>query len=353
MTQLFNFSPGPSKLPLEVINKASEAILNYKPINSSILEISHRSNEFAKILENIEDKLIKILNIPEEYDILFLQGGATFQNALIPNNIKNDKNIGCIVNGHWGMKTFEDFSKVASNVEMIEINYENLSSIYLKDYSNFDYLHITSNETINGIQIRDLSKINNLNLIVDMSSDIGSYKHNFNNIDYIYAGAQKNLGIPGVTLCVINKDFLAENNKPAYLNLKVLNEKKSLLNTPSTFSIFIFDLVLQWMVEMGGIEYFEKKSIDQSRLIYDYLDTHDDIFTVLEKSEFRSRSNITYNFKNSDLTNNFLEYTKEKGIIGINGHRSVGGIRISLYNSITDEMVIYLLDQIEQFLRKV
>jgi phosphoserine aminotransferase len=353
MTKLFNFSPGPSKIPLDVINKASEAIVNYKPINSSILEISHRSKEFAQILENIEGNLIKILNIPEEYEILFLQGGATFQNALIPNNIQNNKKIGCIVNGHWGMKTFEDFSKVVGNVEMIELNYENLSSIYLNDFSNFDYLHITSNETINGIQIRDLSKINNSNLIVDMSSDIGSYKYNFNNIDYIYAGAQKNLGIPGVTLCIINKDFFIENNKPSYLNLKVLNEKKSLLNTPSTFSIFIFDLVLKWMVEMGGIEYFEKKSINQSSLIYDYLDTNNDKLIVLDKSKFRSRSNITFNFKNLEYTNKFLEYTKENGIIGINGHRSVGGIRISLYNSITDEMVNYLLDHIEKFLRKV
>ena len=352
MTKLFNFSPGPSKIPLDVINKASEAIVNYKPINSSILEISHRSKEFAQILENIEGNLIKILNIPEEYEILFLQGGATFQNALIPNNIQNNKKIGCIVNGHWGMKTFEDFSKVVGNVEMIELNYENLSSIYLNDFSNFDYLHITSNETINGIQIRDLSKINNSNLIVDMSSDIGSYKYNFNNIDYIYAGAQKNLGIPGVTLCIINKDFFIENNKPSYLNLKVLNEKKSLLNTPSTFSIFIFDLVLKWMVEMGGIEYFEKKSINQSSLIYDYLDTNNDKLIVLDKSKFRSRSNITFNFKNLEHTNKFLEYTKENGIIGINGHRSVGGIRISLYNSITDEMVNYLLDHIEKFLRK-
>jgi len=353
MTQLFNFSPGPSKLPIDVINKASEAIVNFKPINSSILEISHRSNEFAKILENIENNLIKILNIPNEYEILFLQGGATYQNTLIPNNIAIDKNIGCIVNGHWGMKTFEDFLKVLSNVEMIELNYETIGSIYLNDFSNFDFLHITSNETINGIQIRELSKIKNSNLIVDMSSDIGSYKQNFKNIDYIYAGAQKNLGIPGVTLCIIKKDFLIENNNPAYLNLKVLNDKKSILNTPSTFSIFIFDLVLQWMVEMGGIDYFEKKSINQSSLIYDYLDSRNDVFTVLDKSEFRSRSNITYNFKNQEHTKNFLEYTKENGIIGINGHRSVGGIRISLYNSITDEMVSYLLDHIEKFLRKV
>ena len=353
MTQLYNFSPGPSKLPDCVISKASEAIFNYKPINSSILEITHRSKEFAKILENIEQNLIKILNVPDYFDILLLQGGATFQNALIPNNISFEKNIGCIVNGHWGLKTYEDFSKVLNNVELIEKSYETLETIYIEDYSKFNNLHITSNETINGIQIRELSKIHNANLIVDMSSDIGSYKLSFENIDYIYAGAQKNLGIPGVTLCIIKKDFLIENNNPAYLNLKVLNDKKSILNTPSTFSIFIFDLVLQWMVEMGGIDYFEKKSINQSSLIYDYLDSRNDVFTVLDKSEFRSRSNITYNFKNQEHTKNFLEYTKENGIIGINGHRSVGGIRISLYNSITDEMVSYLLDHIEKFLRKV
>ncbi len=352
MTQLYNFSPGPSKLPVSVINKASEAIVNYKPINSSILEITHRSKEFAKILENIEQNLIKILNIPEDFDILFLQGGATFQNALIPNNIQNNKKIGCIVNGHWGLKTFEDFSKVLNNVELIEKSYETMETIYIEDYSKFNYLHVTSNETINGIQIRELSKIHNANLIVDMSSDIGSYKFSFENIDYVYAGAQKNLGIPGVTLCIIDKDFIKENSNPTYLNLKVLNEKKSLLNTPSTFSIFIFDLVLQWMIEMGGIEYFENKSNNQSKLIYEFLDSQNDKFTLLNKSEFRSKSNITFNFKNLELTNKFLEYTKQNGILGINGHRSVGGIRISLYNSITNEMVDYLIGQIEYFLKQ-
>jgi len=352
MTQLYNFSPGPSKLPVSVINKASEAIVNYKPINSSILEITHRSKEFTKILENIEQNLIKILNIPEYFDILFLQGGATFQNALIPNNISFEKNIGCIVNGHWGLKTYEDFSKVLNNVELIEKSYETMETIYIEDYSKFNNLHVTSNETINGIQIRELSKIHNANLIVDMSSDIGSYKFSFENIDYIYAGAQKNLGIPGVTLCIINKNFIKENSNPTYLNLNELNESKSVLNTPSTFSIFIFDLVLEWMIEMGGLEYFENKSNNQSSLIYDFLDSQNDKFTLLNKSEFRSRSNITFNFKNLELTNKFLEYTKQNGILGINGHRSVGGIRISLYNSITNAMVDYLISQIEYFLKQ-
>lgn len=352
MTQLYNFSPGPSKLPVSVINKASEAIVNYKPINSSILEITHRSKEFTKILENIEQNLIKILNIPEYFDILFLQGGATFQNALIPNNISFEKNIGCIVNGHWGLKTYEDFSKVLNNVELIEKSYETMESIYIEDYSKFNNLHVTSNETINGIQIRELSKIHNANLIVDMSSDIGSYKFSFENIDYVYAGAQKNLGIPGVTLCIIDKDFIKENSNPTYLNLNVLNESRSLLNTPSTFSIFIFDLVLEWMIEMGGLEYFENKSNNQSSIIYEFLDSQNDKFTLLNKSEFRSKSNITFNFKNLELTNKFLEYTKQNGILGINGHRSVGGIRISLYNSITNEMVDYLISQIEYFLKQ-
>ena len=352
MPQLYNFSPGPSKLPVSVIHKASEAIVNYKPINSSILEITHRSKEFTKILENIEQNLIKILNIPEYFDILFLQGGATFQNALIPNNISFEKNIGCIVNGHWGLKTYEDFSKVLNNVELIEKSYETMETIYIEDYSKFNNLHVTSNETINGIQIRELSKIHNANLIVDMSSDIGSYKFSFENIDYVYAGAQKNLGIPGVTLCIIDKDFIKENSNPTYLNLNVLNESRSLLNTPSTFSIFIFDLVLEWMIEMGGIEYFENKSNNQSKLIYEFLDSQNDKFTLLNKSEFRSKSNITFNFKNLELTNKFLEYTKQNGILGINGHRSVGGIRISLYNSITNEMVDYLISQIEYFLKQ-
>jgi len=353
MIKMYNFNPGPSKIPEEVLHKISKAISNYEPINSSILEITHRSNEFAKILENIEKNLIFLLNIPREFQLLLLQGGATFQNAFIPHNISNNKKIGCLVNGHWSMKTYKDFSKVLDNVDKFEIGFEQLNTVYDDKFSKLNYLHVTSNETIDGIQIRNFSKIKNSNLILDMSSDIGSYKFNFDNISYLYAGAQKNLGIPGVTMAIINKDFIIENNNPSYLNLNELMKNKSLLNTPSTFSIFVLDLILEWMVDMGGLDYFENKSIQQSNLIYDFLDYYKDIFLVLEKSEFRSRSNITFNFRNIDLNNKFLEYSKELGIVGINGHRSVGGVRVSLYNSITDEMVKFLLDNIEKFLVQV
>ena len=353
MNKLYNFNPGPSKLPEEIIHRIIKAINYYTPINSSILEITHRSKEFGEILENIEKNLYLLFNIPDEYKLLLMQGGATFQNALIPYNIPLEKKIGCLVNGHWGKKTFGDYKKVFRNVEKFEFSFDSLDSIYEHEYSKFNYLHVTSNETIDGIQIRNLSKIKNSNLIVDMSSDIGSYKFSFENISYIYAGAQKNLGIPGVTVSIIKKDFIVENDNPAYLNLSELTQNNSLLNTPSTFSIFVLNLVLEWMNEMGGLDYFENKSIHQSNLIYEFLDSYKENFLVLDKSEFRSRSNITFNFRNLELNKKFIEYSKELGIEGINGHRSVGGVRVSLYNSITDDMVSFLINNIEKFLVQV
>lgn len=353
MNKIYNFSPGPSKLPEEVIKNANKAITGFEKTNYSILEIAHRSKEFEDIIESIKSNLHFLLSIPTDYEILLLQGGATFQNSLLAYNIPTDSSVGCLVNGEWGKKTFNDFSKVLKKVKKFEISYPQMNSLFDSSFSGIDFLHITSNETIDGIQIRNIPKIKNSNLIVDMSSDIGSYKISFENIKYIYAGAQKNLGIPGVTLCIIKKDFLIENDNPTYLNLNELSQKNSLLNTPPTFSIYLLKLVLDWMVELGGLNYFEKKSINQSNLIYDFLDSNKNIFTLLEKSEFRSRSNITFNFINNENTNKFLHYAEEQGIIGINGHRSVGGVRISLYNSITDEMVSYLVDHIEMFLRKL
>ena len=349
----FNFSPGPSKLPDEVIHKASEAVKKYKPTNNSILEITHRSKEFEEIIEKTKESLKFQFSIPDDYKILLLQGGATFQNSLLAYNFPTNSNIGCLVIGTWGMKTYNDILKVLENVEKYEFNYSQLSSIFKKSFRDFDFLHVTSNETIEGIQIRNLLEIKNSNLIVDMSSDIGSHKFSFKNISYIYAGAQKNLGIPGVTLCIIKEDFLNQkNSNPAYLNLSELVRNNSLLNTPSTFSIYILNLVLEWMEEMGGISYFEKKSLHQSNLIYEFLENNKKYFEFLEKSEFRSRSNITFNFKKREMTDMFLDAALKKGIFGIKGYRSIGGVRISLYNSITDEMVNYLLKFTEKFVTK-
>ena len=239
MNNIYNFSPGPSKLPQSVIDRVENSINHYKNTGKSILEISHRSNEFDEILNEINENFLNLFNFSNDVNILLLQGGATFQNSLIPMNIDERCKLGCFVTGTWGKKTSEDFSKILNNVEIIEANKNDLEHYLQKEYTGFqntDYLHMTSNETIEGIQIQDFNSMNHGNLIIDMSSDLGSYNFNFDNLSYVYAGAQKNMGIPGVTICFAKDDFLIETDNPKYLNLNLLTKSNSVLNTPPTFS---------------------------------------------------------------------------------------------------------------------
>ena len=237
MNKIYNFSPGPSKLPQSVIEKVKNSINQYKNTGKSILEISHRSYEFDEILNAINVNFLDLFNLPSAMNTLLLQGGATFQNSLIPMNIDENCKLGCLVTGTWGKKTSEDFTKIFNNLEIIEANKKVLEQYLQKEYTGFqniDYLHMTSNETIEGIQIQNFNSMNHKNLIIDMSSDLGSYNFNFDNLSYIYAGAQKNMGIPGVTICFVKNDFLIETDNPKYLNLNLLTKSNSILNTPPT-----------------------------------------------------------------------------------------------------------------------
>ena len=341
MKKIYNFSPGPSKLPQSVINKVEKSINHYKDTGKSILEISHRSNEFDEILNEINSNFIDLFNFPNNVNTLLLQGGATFQNSLIPMNIDESCKLGCLVTGTWGKKTSEDFTKIFNNVEIIEVKNKVLEQYLKKEYTGFqniDYLHMTSNETIEGIQIQDFNSMNHENLIIDMSSDLGSYNFNFDNLSYIYAGAQKNMGIPGVTICFAKDDFLIETDNPKYLNLNLLTKSNSILNTPPTFSIYVLYLVTNWMLKMGGIDYFQNKSIKQSKEIYDFIDENSNVLSCSVDKKYRSKSNIVFNFIKDEHNKEFVDVAKNLGIIGINGHRSVGGIRVSLFNSVDEDM---------------
>ena len=216
----FNFSPGPSKLNRSIIETVKENILEYGDSGVSILEISHRSDSFDEILFQTKKNLIELFNIPNNYQLLFLQGGATFHNTFIANNISKNMSTANLITGTWGNKTYEDFSKIR-NTQKIRLENNQIQD-FMKNSSSvpneiIDYLHVTSNETIEGIQLREFNQINN-NLIIDSSSDIGSYRFDWNNVMYLYAGAQKNLGIPGVTISIIRDDFIEQNDNPTYLN---------------------------------------------------------------------------------------------------------------------------------------
>jgi len=350
---VYNFSPGPSKLHQDVIDKVEASIQKYNNTGKSILEISHRSNEFDELLENIKLNLTTLFNLPENFDVLLIQGGATFQNTLLPMNIDKNKKIGVLVNGTWGKKTYEDFKKLNPNTELFEVSKNNLGEYLEKNnFENLDYLHITSNETIEGIQIKDFNEVEHSNLLVDMSSDLGSYPFSFDKVSYIYAGAQKNMGIPGVTICLINKDFLIDVDNSSYLNLKKLTTSNSVLNTPPTFSIFVLNLVTEWMIKSGGLDYFEKKSISQSNELYKFLDENSNLFDFSSELRFRSKSNVVFKFKEDKYNDTFIKQANDSGIIGINGHRSIGGIRVSLFNSVDQPMFNYFMDFLKKFINE-
>jgi len=350
---VYNFSPGPSKLHQDVIDKVEASIQKYNNTGKSILEISHRSNEFDELLENIKLNLTTLFNLPENFDVLLIQGGATFQNTLLPMNIDKNKKIGVLVNGTWGKKTYEDFKKLNPNTELFEVSKNNLGEYLEKNnFENLDYLHITSNETIEGIQIKDFNEVKHSNLLVDMSSDLGSYPFSFDKVSYIYAGAQKNMGIPGVTICLINKDFLIDVDNSSYLNLKKLTTSNSVLNTPPTFSIFVLNLVTEWMIKSGGLDYFEKKSISQSNELYKFLDENSNLFDFSSEMRFRSKSNVVFKFKEDKYNDTFIKQANDSGIIGINGHRSIGGIRVSLFNSVDQPMLNYFMDFLKKFINE-
>ena len=349
--QIHNFSPGPARLDPSIISKSQEAIANYQKTGLSILEIGHRSKDFETLINALQENMIDIFNIPSNYFTLLLQGGATYQNTFIANNFdKENKLLGCLVTGTWGRYSVEDFSKIR-DTKIIEVS-DNEIENYIQtpwDLEGVDYLHLTSNETINGVQLREFNKIEHDSLLIDMSSDIGSYSFEWDNLAYVYAGAQKNMGIPGVSICIGNEKYLNSEDNSRYLNLGQLVEKNSLLNTPPTFSIYVLKLVTDWMIEMGGIKYFEEKSIRQSSRLYEQLQTYEE-FLILPVNDYsKSRSNIIFKFLNEDLEKKFLIEAIEKGILGLNGHRSEGGIRISLYNSVTDEMVDYLSEFMDKF----
>lgn len=351
--KLNNFSAGPSKIPIEVLKTIAEDIASYKDFGYSVLEISHRSKAFEEIVNTAKKKLIDILNIPNEYDIFFLQGGATFQNTFIPANKRSlNNNISFLISGTWGSKTHEDFETYFGNkiphFTLNDIGFQNIE----KYANNLDeeYLYLTSNETIEGIQIRDFDLFNNKKLIIDMSSDICSYEFDWTNVSYVYAGAQKNLGIPGVTICIVKKGFVEEGNQTSYLNINNHISKNSSFNTPPTFSIYVLLKILDWVLDAGGLNEIQKNNFKRANKIYDFLDSHNEHFNLVAPIDLRSYSNIVFDFRDSSKTEKFINASLARGFIGLNGHRSVGGVRVSNYNSITDEMVNDFLNLLNEFI---
>jgi len=338
---VYNFNAGPSALPSEVLEKAQAELVNFKASGMSIMEMSHRSATYEEVHNQAISRLRSLFQIPENYEVLFLQGGASLQFAMVPMNfLPEGKKASYILSGAWSDKALKEgkiIGEVYEAASTKDSNYNHVPSTEEIKFEESDaYVHITSNNTIFGTQFHEFPSTGNVPLIADMSSDILSRPIDVSKFGMIYAGAQKNLGPSGVTVAIIRKDLLKNANSeiPTILKYSTHASSNSLYNTPPSFGIYMLGEVLGWMQEQGGLEQISKRNEEKANLIYDVIDNSNGFYTGHAKKDSRSLMNITFRVADEELEKQFLQEAKEAGFVGLNGHRSVGGCRASAYNAV-------------------
>lgn len=340
--RVYNFNPGPATLPLPVLERVQAEFLDYRGTGMSIMESSHRSPEFDEVNDQAEKLLRELMGISDKYSVVFLQGGASLQFAMVPMNFLADGQFGdYLVTGTWGKKAIKEANIVAKGRVAASLDEINFSRIPNDDEISLDpnaqYVHITSNNTICGTQWHSFPKTGNVPLICDASSDILSRKMNVDEFGLIYAGAQKNLGPSGVVVAIIRNDLVEKGRSdiPTLLQYRTQVAKRSLYNTPNTFGIYFLKCYLEIVKENGGVEAVEKVNRAKKDLLYSTIDESDGYFRGTVDKASRSWMNVTIRMSNEDLEKKFIAEAKEKGLVGLKGHRSVGGIRASIYNATT------------------
>jgi phosphoserine aminotransferase len=343
-----NFSAGPCILPQEVLKKASEAVINFNNLDLSLIEISHRSADFVDVMEHAKDLVLELLDLKDKgYSALFLQGGASLEFLMVPYNLLPlGGKAAYLDTGTWSSKAIKE-AKLLGDVEVIASSKDSNFNYIPKDYtvpSDVAYVHCTSNNTIFGTQMKSFPKTDAL-LVCDMSSDIFSRKLDFSQFDLIYAGAQKNMGPAGTTLVVVKDEVLGKTGRkiPSMLDYQIHISKDSMFNTPAVFPVYVSMLTLEWLKSLGGIEAIEKMNEDKANLLYQEIDTNP-LFQGVAKKEDRSNMNVTFVLTDESKKEKFDNTWKAAGISGINGHRSVGGYRASIYNAMPIESVQVLVD---------
>ena len=342
-----NFSAGPCILPQEVLQKASEAVLDFNNQGLSLIEISHRSKDFVAVMEKARSLALELLGLENKgYKALFLQGGASLEFLMLAYNLLENK-AGYINTGAWSEKAIKEaklFGRVIEVASSKDKNFNYIPNNYTVP-DDLDYLHITSNNTIFGTQFTDFPKVGTSLLLCDMSSDIFSRQLDFSQFDLIYAGAQKNMGPAGTTLVLVKEEILGRVSRkiPSILDYKVHLAKDSMYNTPSVFSVYVSMLTLEWLKDLGGIAAIEDLNIKKARLLYSEIDLNPAFKGFVEKKD-RSHMNATFSLVDKSLAPTFDAMCKDAGINGLNGHRSVGGYRASMYNALPIESVGVLVD---------
>ncbi len=356
--RIYNFNPGPAALPLPVLKKVQEEMLNFRNTGMSILETSHRSREFDQLLNDTISRIKRLLNLDERYHVLFLQGGASLQFCMIPMNLSIPGSpVGYIDTGTWASKAIKEAQIQGKDVKIVASSKDREYSYIPKNIEidpSLAYLHITSNNTIRGTQWHSFPETNGVPLIADMSSDIFGRVFNPTNFGLIYAGAQKNAGPAGVTIVIIRNDMLERipSDLPTMLKYTTFVEKNSLFNTPPCFAIYVVSLVMEWLEEeIGGIEKMEQINKQKAEMLYNCID-ESNFYRGTADKEDRSIMNVTFRLPSEDLEKKFIAEALEHGLGGLKGHRSVGGCRASIYNAVSIEAVEKLVDFMRNFAKK-
>ena len=354
MSRVYNFSAGPSMLPEWVLNKAASEMLDYRGSGQSVMEMSHRSKDFLAIIEDCEERLRRLMGIPENYKVLFLQGGASTQFAMIPLNLmgKNGK-AGLINTGNWSKKAMQELKKLAK-CELVASSEDKTFSYIPKEYeipTDIDYFYICENNTIYGTKYKTLPDTKDIPLVADMSSCILSEPVDVEKYGLIFAGAQKNMGPAGLTVVIIRDDLIKDipATVPTMLDYKTHIDAASMYNTPPTYAIYICDLMLTWLEEeIGGLAKMKALNEKKANLLYDYLD-NSKLFKGTVVKEDRSLMNIPFVTGNDELDAKFVKEAVAAGFVNIKGHRSVGGMRASVYNAMPYEGVEKLVAFMKKF----
>jgi len=347
--QIINFGPGPAAIPFEVLDRCRKELLNWNSTGMSVMEISHRSSEYNALFAEVKEKLKQVALIPDSHEILFIQGGASTQMSMVPMNLSNkESSVDYVQSGYWAKKAISEATKI-TNV--------NIASSYpLEKWSlnnSASYIHYTSNETVDGIGV-NLSNIDfKAPLVADMSSNLLTKPVDIKSHSLIYAGTQKNIGTSGLTIVIINKDIITKSEKslPAMFSYAVHSGSDSRYNTPPVFNIYLTGLVIDWIITNGGLTQMENNIKEKAKLLYEYVDNSNLYINNID-DKFRSDVNVIFNLKDKDKESDFLQQSINKNFIGLKGHRSVGGVRVSLYNAVDINMVKRLVSFMQEYEKK-
>ncbi|HJS78860.1 MAG TPA: 3-phosphoserine/phosphohydroxythreonine transaminase [Burkholderiales bacterium] len=353
MSRIFNFSAGPAMLPAEVLARAGDEMLDWRASGMSVMEMSHRGPEFMSIAAEAEADLRALLAIPANYKALFLQGGATLQFAQVPMNLLRGKGkADYVLTGEWSKKAVKEAKNycdvaIAASSEDWNFTYAPKHFSVRKEAA---YVHYCSNETIGGVEYHSVPYQGEIPLVADASSHFLSRPMDVSKYGLVYAGAQKNAGPAGLTIVIVRDDLIGQAAKgtPSVMDYKRQADAESMLNTPATYSLYVAGLVFKWLKQQGGLASIERKNVEKAKLLYDYLDSSEFFHNPVAKED-RSRMNVPFTLKDKSLDEPFLKGAAERSLIQLKGHRSVGGMRASIYNAMPLEGVQRLVEYMREF----